>query len=129
MCGHSFYILDSRREQILEQGNARDIAPQSFACWEDTQYPIETKNRRTNLQLGHQRLQSVQELASCVMRRRLLVELPLECGKKLVELFRFDHRPWDNLQFSSVKTCDEISILLVLNYLLKFERESRYCQC
>ena len=83
------------------------------------------KKWRTDLQLGHQRLQRVQEFASGMMRRRLLVKLPLECSKKLVEFFRFNHGPRDNLQFSCVKTSDEISILLVLNYLLEFERESR----
>jgi hypothetical protein len=61
-----------------------------------------------------------------VVRRRLLVELPFQCGKKLVELSRLDHGPRDNLQFSRVKTTDEVSILLVLDYLLEFERESRY---
>ena len=70
----------------------------------------------------------MQEFAGGVMRRRLLVERPFQRSKKLVELFRFDHGPRDNLQFTSVKLSDKVSILLVLNYLLKFERESIYGQ-
>jgi hypothetical protein len=66
----------------------------------------------------------VQEFTSGVVRRRLLVELPFQCGKKLVKLFGLDHGPRDNLQFSRMKTSDEVSILLVLNNLLEFERES-----
>ena len=70
----------------------------------------------------------MQKFASSVMRRRLLVELPFQRSKKFVEFFRFDHGPRDNLQFTCVKPSDEVSILLVLNYLLEFERESIYCQ-
>ena len=62
------------------------------------------------------------------MRRRLLVEFPFQRSKKLVELFRFNHGPRDNLQFTPVKPSDEVIVLLVLNYLLEFERESIYCQ-
>ena len=40
-----------------------------------------------NLQLGHQRLQGVQEFASGMMRSRLLVKLPFKGTKELVELF------------------------------------------
>ena len=70
----------------------------------------------------------MQEFSGSVMRRRLLIEFPFQCRKKLVELFRFNHGPRDNLQFTRVKSSDEVGILLVLNYLLEFERESSYCQ-
>ena len=45
------------------------MAPQSFACWEDTvnQKKEEQKTWRTDLQLSHQRLQRMQELARGVM--------------------------------------------------------------
>jgi len=62
------------------------------------------------------------------MRRRLLVEPPFEHSKKFVELSRFNHGPGYNLQFSCMKTSDEVGILLVLNYFLEFERESRQCK-
>jgi hypothetical protein len=70
----------------------------------------------------------MQKFARGVMRRRLLVELPFERSKKLVEFSRFNHGPRDNLQFSCMQTSDEVGILLVLNYFLEFERESRWCQ-
>jgi hypothetical protein len=78
-----------------------------------------------DLQLGHQCLKGEQEFASCVTRRRPLVKVISKRSERCVELFRFDHRPRDNLQFSGVKTSDEVSVLLVLNQLLKFVRESR----
>jgi len=80
----------------------------------------------TDLQLGHQRLQRVQEFASGVMRRRLLVKLPFKGSKQLVELLRLDHGPRNDLQFSCMQTTNKISILFVLNYLLEFERESGF---
>jgi hypothetical protein len=67
----------------------------------------------------------MQKFARGGMRRRLLVELPFERSKKLVEFSRLNHGPRDNLQFSCMKTSDEVGILLVLNYFLEFERESR----
>jgi hypothetical protein len=67
----------------------------------------------------------LQKFTRGVMRRRLLAELPFERSKKLVEISRFDHGPRDNLQFSCMKTGDKVGILLVLNYFLEFERESR----
>jgi hypothetical protein len=69
----------------------------------------------------------VQEFASGVMRRRLLVKLPFKGTKELVELFRFDHGPGNNLQISCMKPSDEVCVLFILNYLLKFEQVSRYC--
>jgi hypothetical protein len=63
----------------------------------------------------------MQKFARSVMRRRLLVELPFERSKKLVELSRSDHGPRDNLQFSCMQTSDEVGILLVLNYFLEVE--------
>ena len=67
----------------------------------------------------------MQKFARGGMRRRLLVKLPFERGKKFVEFSRFNYGPWDNLQFSCMKTSDEVGILLVLNYFLEFEREPR----
>jgi hypothetical protein len=60
MRGHSFYNRDSMREQVSKRKNLRDIAPQSFACREQSGLVIHLReNRQTNLQLGHQRLQRV----------------------------------------------------------------------
>lgn len=67
----------------------------------------------------------MQKFTRGVMCRRLLVELPFERSKKFVEFSRFNHGPRDYLQFSCVKASDEVGILLVLNYFLEFERESR----
>jgi hypothetical protein len=67
----------------------------------------------------------MQKFARCGMRRRLLVELPFDRRKKLIEFSRFDHGPRDNLQFSCVKTGNEVGILLILNYFLEFEREPK----
>ena len=58
---------------------------------------MQIKSWRSDLQFGHQGFQRVQELASGVMRRRLLAKLHFEWNKKLVELFRLDHGPRDNL--------------------------------
>jgi hypothetical protein len=55
------------------------------------------------------------------MRRWLLVKLLFKFNKKRIEVLRCNHGPRNNLQFSSVKMRDEISVLLVLNYLLEFE--------
>lgn len=63
----------------------------------------------------------MQKFARGVMRRRLLVKLPFERSKKLVEFSRFNHGPWYDLQLSCMKTSDEVGILLVLNYFLEFE--------
>ena len=67
----------------------------------------------------------MQELASCAVRRPLLVELLLDGRKKIVKLSRLYHGPWDDLQLPRVKACDEVSVLLILNYLLEFESEPR----
>jgi hypothetical protein len=67
----------------------------------------------------------MQEFTSGMMRCRLLVKLHFESGERLVELFRFHHGPRNNLQLSRVKMSDEVSILLILDYLLEFERESK----
>lgn len=58
------------------------------------------------------------------MRRRLLVESLLHLAKKLVEFLRLDHRPRNDLQFTRMKTSDEIRVLFVLNDLLELERKS-----
>ena len=70
----------------------------------------------------------MQEFTSGEMRNGLLLELPFEGSKELVELIRFDNRPWDNLRFPCVKPADKVSILPGLNYLLEFERESIYLE-
>ena len=58
------------------------------------------------------------------MRRRLLVESLLHLTEKLVEFLRLDHRPRNDLQFTCMKTSDEIRVLFVLNDLLELERKS-----
>ena len=56
-----------RRERPLEHGNLRDIAPQSFAyryACGASQCAIQLNRYRTDLQLRHQSLERMQELAS-----------------------------------------------------------------
>jgi hypothetical protein len=65
----------------------------------------------------------VQELASGTMRGFLLAELLFNRRKEFVELSRLYHRPWNYLQLSRMKTCDEVRVLLILNDLLEFESE------
>lgn len=67
----------------------------------------------------------MQEFTSGVMRRRLLIKVPFERGERLVELSRFNYGPRDNLQLSCMKTSDKIITLLILDYLLEFEREPK----
>ena len=61
------------------------------------QLPKYVKAREPDLQFGHQSLQRVQKFTGGVMRSRLLVKLPFQGTKELIELFRLDYGPWDNL--------------------------------
>lgn len=58
------------------------------------------------------------------MRRFLLAKLLFDRRKKFVELSRLYHQPWNYLQLSRMKTCDEVRVLLILNDLLEFESEN-----
>jgi hypothetical protein len=55
------------------------------------------KTSKPDLQFGHQSLQRMQEFACGMMRSRLLVKPPFQGTKELVELFRLDYGPRDNL--------------------------------
>ena len=87
------------RNRYQTQGTHVTLPPSRWPIGDTAliSYPRREKVRKPDLQLGHQRLQCVQEFASAVMRRWLLVKLPFKGTKELVELFRFDHGPRDDL--------------------------------
>jgi hypothetical protein len=87
------------RDRNQTQGTHVTLPPNRWPIGDTAliSYPRREKVRKPDLQLGHQRLQCVQEFASAVMRRWLLVKLPFKGTKELVKLFRFDHGPRDDL--------------------------------
>jgi hypothetical protein len=58
---------------------------------------------------------------------RFLVEASLQRPKERVELLGLDHRPWDDVDLSTVKPRNEVRLLLALHNLLEFEAESIFC--
>lgn len=57
------------------------------------------------------------------MRDRLLIQTSFHLREQLIEFFRFNDRPRNDVQFTSMQTSDEVRLLFILHDLLEFKRK------
>jgi hypothetical protein len=80
-------------------------------------------NKVEYFNLCHERFDRMKEFSGGRMRNLLQVKPSFKDREEFVELRRFDHRPWNDVQLAAVQLRDEVAISLLVDDRLKFLRK------